>query len=369
MQHGCCNDQLLTNKFYIKCKDQLLKANFTLHKFELNSLEREQMINRKVHELSITKIFGLQWDKINDTIISDIKKLETFMIIKPTNIQFFASIYDPLGLINSFVVSFKCLFQQVCISKVNWDALLSRDILKVWHNIILELRSSNRLVVPRWYGNINSAKRVELNGFSDASIGAYGCCIYIQITGQDGSIHLSLATSKSPVSPIKQMSILKLELQGPMLLAHVIILVHLELPSFIHVSSIHCWCDSMIVLHWFNVDGKKQGVFVKRRVEDVHKLVAVDCWYYVKTKLYPADILSRDLRYSELFDNDLWFQGPSTILLDDVPYDRFSLKNLVFKNDTVLMNISMNNPVDLKFMNIEKFCTCNKILRVTVYEL
>ena len=90
----------------MKCKDRLLQGNFTLHKSESNSSELEQMINGKVHELSVTKILGLQWDKINDTII-DMKKLETLMIIKPTKrefIQFLAFIYDLVGLINPFVV-------------------------------------------------------------------------------------------------------------------------------------------------------------------------------------------------------------------------------------------------------------------------
>ena len=67
------------------------------------------MTNENVHELSITKILGLQWDEINDTSIFDMKKLETLMIRKPIKtafIQFFASIYDPLGFINSFVESF-----------------------------------------------------------------------------------------------------------------------------------------------------------------------------------------------------------------------------------------------------------------------
>ena len=32
------------------------------------------MINGKVNELSITKILGLQWDKVSDTIIFDMKK-------------------------------------------------------------------------------------------------------------------------------------------------------------------------------------------------------------------------------------------------------------------------------------------------------
>ena len=127
------------------------------------------------------------------------------MTIKPIKrgfIQFFASIYDPIGFIDPVIVSFKCLFQKVCISEINWDAVLPPDILKVWHNIILDLRSSNRLVIPRWYRQFNSAKRVDLHGFSDASIGAYNCCIYIHITNQDGSTRSSLVTSKSRVSTI-----------------------------------------------------------------------------------------------------------------------------------------------------------------------
>ena len=107
--------------------------------------------------------------------------------------------------------------------------ILPPDILKVWRKTILDLHSSNRLVVPRWYGNVDSAETVELHGFSDASISAYSCCIYICITGQYGSIDSSLVTSKSRVSPTKQMSISKLVLQGAMLLAHFIIQVHSEL--------------------------------------------------------------------------------------------------------------------------------------------
>ena len=73
------------------------------------------------------------------------------------------------------------------------------------------------------------------------------------------------------------MSIQKLELQGATLSEHVIIKVHSELSSFIHISSIHCWCDFMIVLQCLNGDGKKKEVFVRRTVEEVHKLVDVDC--------------------------------------------------------------------------------------------
>ena len=73
------------------------------------------------------------------------------------------------------------------------------------------------------------------------------------------------------------MSIQKLELQGATLSGHVIIQVHSELSSFIHLSFIHSWCDFMIVLHWLNGDSKRLDVFVGTRVEEVHKFIDVDC--------------------------------------------------------------------------------------------
>ena len=86
--------------------------------------------------------------------------------------------------------------------------------------------------------------------------------------------------------------------------AQAVIQVHSELSSFIRMLSIHCWCDFMIGLHLFNGDGKKQEVFVRKRVEEVHKLVDVDWWYHVESKLNPTDILSRGLRFSEVIDDD-----------------------------------------------------------------
>lgn len=49
---------------YMKSKDPLLQAKFSLNKFESNSSELVQMINGKVNELSIAKILGLLWDKV-----------------------------------------------------------------------------------------------------------------------------------------------------------------------------------------------------------------------------------------------------------------------------------------------------------------
>ena len=367
-------------QFYSKCKERLSQASFNLQRFESNSSELDYLVNGKSSDKRITKILGLKWDKSNDTFIFDLNELKTLIVTKPTKrefIQFFASIYDPLGLINPFVVLFKCLFQKLCVLKIGWDEFLPDEVLKIWSNIILDLDSCGVLVVDRWYGNLGNAKRVELHGFSDASMGAFGCCIYIRIICQDNSIISSLVTAKSRVSPIKPISIPKLELQGVVLLANLMTQVKTEFSSFVSISSIHCWTDSMIVLHWINGNGKKQDVFVRRRIDEVRKLVGVDCWYHVESKLNPADLLSRGLLFSEIKNNELWFKGPSPLLSGDVSYEKFSLKNLVF-NESVTLLSTVNNSkkvfvhrdsVDLHFIDIEKFGSYRKLLRITAYIL
>ena len=79
------------------------------------------------------------------------------------------------------------------------------------------------------------------------------------------------------------------------LLAHVIVQANSELSSVIHISSIHCWCDT-IVLHWrLMTIAKSKRFFVRRRVEEIHKLIDVDCWYHLESKLVPPAILSKGL--------------------------------------------------------------------------
>ena len=49
--------------------------------------------------------------------------------------------------------------------------------------------------------------------------------------------------------------------------------------------------------------------FVRRSVDEFHKLFGVDCWHYVESKLDPADSLSRSLVFFEILQNNLRFRG------------------------------------------------------------
>ena len=82
------------------------------------------------------QILRLQWDKISDEIIYDVTKISKnirTVITKRSVIEFLASIYDPLRLINPLIVKLNVLFQDMFIEKYNWDDQLSEKICFVFY--------------------------------------------------------------------------------------------------------------------------------------------------------------------------------------------------------------------------------------------
>ena len=365
-------------KFYTKCKERLAKASFNLRKFESNSSELEKFINPTESPTTTTKVLGIVWHKINDTFNFNFQSLKQLVHEHPTKrqlIKFIASIYDPLGLLNPFIVKLKILFQKVCVAKVLWDVVIPRELLKEWDIICSDIDVD--LSVSRWYGSVADALRVEIHGFSDASLSAYGCCIYIKIVHVDGAISSSLVTSKSRVAPVKpSTTIPRLELMGTLLLSKLIVRVEKELSSVVRIDSIHCWTDSMVVLHWI-VGGKVLKSFVQKRVDKIKSLIPISTWLYIPSHSNPADIVSRGASISQLNENKFWFKGPTDILLASVvQLEKFSLQNLCTEDSTVLLIqeeehlvTTKNFEVDLSCINISKYNDYNKLLRVTALVL
>ena len=72
---------------------------------------------------------------------------------------------------------------------------------------------------------------------------------------------------------------------------------------FIELSSIYCWSDAVVVLHSLHGNGKRPDAFVRSRVDEFQKLVGVDYWHHVESKLNP-DLLFRGHLFSEILHYD-----------------------------------------------------------------
>ena len=62
-----------------------------------------------------------------------------------------ASMYDPLGLINSLIFKLKVLFHDMCIEKHNWDDQLSEKFILRFTQIVDDFNSIDRIIFNRKY--------------------------------------------------------------------------------------------------------------------------------------------------------------------------------------------------------------------------
>ncbi|XP_065903771.1 uncharacterized protein [Dysidea avara] len=142
-------------------------------------------------------------------------------------------------------------------------------------------------------------------------------------------------------------------------------------------NTLFCFTDSKVALCWIRGLEKDWKPFVQNRVNEIRKLVPIECWHHCPGKENPADVPSRGTTPSELNRNVLWRHGPSWLVnLTDVPEEETVM------SDTCLEELKANQSsashsllstselVNLKqVVDCEKFSRLRRLLRVTAYVL
>ena len=128
--------------FYLKCRERLATANLSLRKFVSNSGSLNSRINNVTHENNSTKILRPMWNIKQDTLEFNFQ--EHMLLIQDTPaklslIKYFTSLYDPLGLLNSYIAKLKILFQKVCKVDVSWDQTIPQELVCEWEQIFEDI--------------------------------------------------------------------------------------------------------------------------------------------------------------------------------------------------------------------------------------
>lgn len=163
------------------------------------------------------------------------------------------------------------LFQEAVRLKLSWDEPISGDLLQKWHKWLDELFHLSTIKIPRCVksSDFNDAA-LQLHHFSDASLQSYGFCSYIRGVNKAGSILVELLMSKCRVTPLKCISIPRLELQAALLAARADKLMR-EVLSLPVVESFF-WTDSEIVLRYIKNEALRFQIFVGNRVSEIRQL-------------------------------------------------------------------------------------------------
>ena len=131
---------------------------------------------------------------------------------------------------------------------------------------------------------------------------------------QTRSAHFSIIMSRTKVTPIKWLSIPRLELCGAVVLAK--LLQHVQRIFNIPQSDIFAWTDSTIVLNWLTGNPRCFKTYVGNRISSIIDHISPDRWRHVAGADNPADCASRGVFPLDLLDHRLWWHGCVKIVLN-----------------------------------------------------
>ncbi|XP_055622807.1 uncharacterized protein LOC129766310 [Toxorhynchites rutilus septentrionalis] len=256
-------------------------------------------------DIGFERVLGMVWIQEEDVFVFSLQfceKMRTLLegTVIPTKremLRLVMSIYDPLGLVASFVIHGKILIQEVWRTDTDWDSNIPMEIATRWMEWLATLRNMTGLRIPRCYFpgyDPESFDSLELHVFVDASAQAYAAVAYFRISDR-GQIRVALVASKTKVAPLRGVSIPRLELMAALLGARKTI----EENHSIKVKKTCFWSDSSTVCSWIKSDTRRYRQFVAFRIDEILSLSSIDEWQWISTKINVADAPpngERDLR-------------------------------------------------------------------------
>jgi len=350
------------------------RAGFELRKWVSNDKELLNDIPNKDNtqllvlnlKNDVTKILGLKWNTQSDTYQYNIQTLEIgeIKLTKRIVLSKIASIFDPLGLIVPVVTLYKLFMQKVWQMKLNWDDQLPKNLINEWQNYMSNLHLLNNLKIPRCILGSGNICRLEVHGFSDASIVAYGACLYLRTINERHECNIRLICAKSRVAPLKTISLPRLELCGAQLLARLSNKIITKLN--IQINEKYFWTDSTVTLAWIKSLSAKWKTFVAHRVGEIQSLTSVSEWYHVRTKDNPADILSRGCTPNDI-NNQLWWEGPIWLKLNKEMWPKDIIKHELHDQSQAVLEAKQCTQifsVHLESTILQKYSSFSKLLRI-----
>ena len=367
------NDSDTLSRNYEKLPSLFNEYMFDLQQFATNNCALQGKIDadKMTKTDSVVKFFGMQWDRINDTlnpfpINFDVNACTKRMILSSLN-----SVYDLFNVYGPMINRAKLFFQRLQIDKsLEWDTVIPVDLQNEWVKIVKQANSTPTINVKRCIGSRDSS--YSLVAFSDASSAIYGVVVYI-LDNQTGDISFLCAKNKVVSTKLNNKSIPSLEMQGVCLATDLLIDLYDQLTGDklvlkINVTNLVVYTDSMVCLSWIksyfiNYDKmQKRSVFVMNRL----KQIGDNCekfpvlFRYIEGRDNPGDYISRPVSYNKLSKTD-YFEGPKFLkTMKEQPDIEVSVPNVISINLPHESNLT-----DTTCTNVFTSGTGDKIVKIS----
>ena len=295
-----------------EARDVLGQAGMALTKLNSNSrvvLDKGLVLSSRDGESH--KVLGVQWDPDGDVFsFEGVDVPSDIVVTKRVILSFIARLFDPLGLLTPFIMTAKRLFQETWCLGLGWDHAVPEAIRSRFLRWLDGLSHVKGICVPRSYSaeGWRDVCAITVHVFGDASEVGYGAAVYLRLTLLDGSVVTPLVISRARVTPLKRVSLPRLELLGSLLAArlHKFVFQALKLSA---ETPYQCWTDSMVVLGWIRGDPSRWKQFVRNRVTEIHSMTDPALWAHCPGQDNPADLITRGM-HAEALTDSFWFSGP-----------------------------------------------------------
>ena len=249
-------------------------------------------------------------------------------------------------------------------------------LLTEWNALKSDLQYFAPITLPQCYsvGIVGSQEAtVSLKGFCDASLKAYEVAEYNEYhTGTE--VTRRFICAKSRITPLKKITILRLELLSALLLSRLITTVQEVLKPELEITAIDCYTDSQVALCWIRSTHREWKQFVHNRVTEIRALVPPVCWKHCPGIQNPADIPSRGVTSTEMPQKvGLWLHGPGNLEgmepeqpQEDLPEE--CIAELKKETQPVAVSLITHSTLD-EIFPCTSFSSLKKLLRVTGYVL
>ena len=228
-----------------------------------------------------------------------------------------SSVYDPLGFVSPFILAPKILLQDLCRLGLGWDDEIPESFLLKWHSWLKELPQLDNVTIDRCIKPPNFGEPIsnQLHHFSDASESGYGAVSYLRQENSKGDIHCSFLMSNSRITPLKHVTIPRLELSAATVSVRLDKMLRTELT--IPIESSVFWTDSTSVLKYVTNTSTRFRTFVANRISVIRDISDPSQWRHVRSELNPGDDASRGLSAISLLNDHRWLLGPEFLWKHD----------------------------------------------------
>ena len=358
---------------------------FNLQQHNTNNISLQEEINITLDEPvpEFTKLLGIQWNRIEDTLSTKPISLNGDADSKRTVLSSVASQFNIFNF-NGPLMNRSRLFVHRLQSQsdLGWDDRLSDSQRREWRNIVSQVNSAPPLLIDKNFGSRED--KYNIVAFADSSRLLYGCVVYVHNLTCN---RVSFVNARSKVigKKLEDKSIPSLQLQAVSLAVETVMDIFKDVAgSFclcpVKVKSLIVYSDSLVVIHWLNsfvnkLDKmQKCSVFVNNRLNHIARLCETKPveFTFVTGTHNPADFITRPISYKLLIRSN-YIKGPefltgngSSIMSRDALSVRVPNPKVVSdQSDFNLISVNLPTKIsDTLPFDLQKFSSLSKLVSI-----